>query len=70
MFDGQEVTLMPRTYRVLVCPACRRQAEGVELTCYCGEVSPDLEPVEVRVVALDDPRIIVTPALERTATRS
>lgn len=69
MFDGQEVEPM-RTYVVTVCSNCRRQADPCELRCSCADVVADAEPVEIPAVALDDPRIIVTPDLARTAIRS
>lgn len=60
---------MTRTYVIPVCPVCRRQASGCELVCFCAELVEGLEPVEVETVALDDPRIIVGPALQNTPVR-
>ena len=69
MFGGQEVVFMHRTYTVLACPVCGRQAEGVDLRCFCADVVDGLEPVEVLAVALDDPRIIVPPGAIGTPVR-
>lgn len=69
MFGGQEVVSM-RTYTLVVCPACRRQCEQTVLTCHCLEVLPELEPVELEVVAVDDPRIIAGPDLIGTCVRA